>query len=687
MEDFNLSDFGLCDDVTPAVPAAEVSLCRAFNLRQYQADGITSIAEGFKDWDVKRQLGVLATGGGKTILFAALAKLEVESGGRVLILAHTDELLDQAIEKLKRSTGLKAAKEKSNQFASRFDKVVVGSVQSLQRVRLTTWPKKHFSLIVVDEAHRSLADSYQNILKHFDAKVVGVTATSDRGDKKALGNFYQRIAFDVGLLKLVREGWLVRPLVKTMPVKIDLKGIKSKGTADGQDFDRMEVAHRISPYLDAIAAAIKVEAPNRKVILFLPSVETAQMMSDAMNRVGISCDSVDGDPARKEDRKRIINDYKAGKLQAICNMALLTEGFDHDAIDTLVILRPTKIRSLFAQMVGRGTRPLESMRQALADAPDAEARRKIIADSGKPHVTVLDFLWLYERHDLIRPASLVTSDPKVVREMVGKDGDLIDLARDAERDLLKKLEKEVRKNENRKSRVVDPLAMAAEMGDIELADYEPETARDSMPPSANHLRILEQNGVNTKLVTCFGHAQALASRILWRHKMGYCTIRQMHFLSKLGIECATMPKEEAYRLQQEKIAGWEAKRAQKAAKPPAPSGDLFSGSGQTVGAAAGVGNDLDGTVVPDLSDREILDVGDRQDGAEVLEAPVVDGSDGVDGLLGSEVHHPVAVDARGEDHDPLVLGKPELHAVDHEWDWLSDFFDAAPPIVPSERAV
>lgn len=559
--DFDPAEFGLLDDVSAPVKAAEVSLGRAYGLRPYQADAMQSIKEGWEDTEVRAQLACLATGCGKTILFSALTDDEVARGGRVLILAHTDELLEQAIEKLRFSRGLKAEKEKANSYASRHAKVVVASVQTMQRVRLQTWPKAHFTLIIVDEAHRSLAESYQNILKHFTAKVVGVTATADRGDKKALGDFYQRVAYDYGLLKAVRDGWLVRPIVKTIkPVGtdgIDLKGVRTKATADGNDFDRMEVAHRLTPFLDGIAAAIKNEAPNKKLILFLPSVETAQMMSAALNKIGITSDFVTGEC---EDRKAKIARYKSGAVQAICNMALLTEGFDHDAIDTLVVLRPTKIRSLYAQMVGRGTRPLDAIRKQLTEAPNAAERLRIIKQSAKPFVTILDFLWLYERHDLIKPASLVSTDPKVIEAVGTGDGDLLEMTARAERDLLEKLAKAVAKNADKKARVVDPLELAAELGDLELADYEPETAREARPASEKQLTLLRNFGINPAAVKCAGHAQALISRVLARNAKGLATVRQLHFLNRLGIDATNMTKAEAKAKMDETFKGWEAKR-------------------------------------------------------------------------------------------------------------------------------
>jgi superfamily II DNA or RNA helicase len=526
-----IEDFALFDDVSQPVKApANLGL---FGLRPYQIASVESVIEGFSDPEIRAQLVVLATGCGKTIVFCALADLYVKQGKRVLILAHTDELIDQAIDKMERSRGLKAAKEKANGYARRSDKVVVGSVQTLQRTRLLSWNKNHFDLIIVDEAHRSLAESYQNVLKHFTAKVLGVTATADRGDKKALGDFYQRVAYEYGLLNAVRDGWLVRPMVKTMPVKIDISGVKSTRSSEGSDLDRAEVSKRLAPFLDAIASAIRTEAATKRIILFLPSVETAQLMSAAMNKVGITCDYVSGEC---QDRTEKIAKYKLGEIQALCNMALLTEGFDYDAIDTLVVLRPTKIRSLYAQMIGRGTRPLNEITKALADAPHALARLAIIKASRKPVVTILDFLWLYERHDLIKPASLISPDPRVADQMGDVQGDLIEEVARAERDLLKKLAAEIRKNANKKSRVIDPLTVASELGDLELADYEPETARDAAPASPQQLQLLQNNGINPKAVKCRGHAHLLIGRVLARHSKGLATVRQLHFLNKLGDE-------------------------------------------------------------------------------------------------------------------------------------------------------
>lgn len=542
----------------------------SFSARPYQIEAIASVDQGWLEPGVMRQLVCMATGCGKTVVFSWLAQQEAQRGGRVLILAHTDELIDQARDKFTKSTGMRAGKEKASSYASRHERVVVGSVQTLQgELRLSSWPKNHFTLVIVDEAHRSLAAGYQKVLQHFiagGAKVVGVTATADRGDKRALGEFYQRVAYDYGLLSAVRDGWLVRPIVKTMPVSIDLRGVRTKQTTDGADLDREQVGHRLAPFMDAIAAAIKNEIGREKVLIFLPSVETAQIMAAALNAAGVSANWVSGEKKICPDRAERVAAHKRGDFQALTNMAVLTEGYDDDTIKNVVCLRATKIRSLYCQIIGRGTRPLGSIVPMLNAAANAFERTQIIKNSDKPVVRVLDFLWLYEKHDLCTPASLVTKDERVKELMDGKEGDLIAAEEQAERDLLKKLEDEVKKNARKESRVVDPLALASELGDVEIANYQPESESDALELTARQANILKGNGVKLENVRNRGHANAIIRRILDRHSKGLATLRQLNFFKRIGVDASSWTKEEAAKRQDEKIAEWRKRDADRKAE-------------------------------------------------------------------------------------------------------------------------
>lgn len=177
-------------------------------LRPYQAEAISAI---MKQWEsgINRTLLVLPTGCGKTIVFCKLTEELVRKGERILILAHRGELLEQAADKLQKATGLHCAVEKAEETClGSWFRVVVGSVQSLMREkRLSNFDKDYFDTIIIDEAHHCLSDGYQRVLEYFsDAKVLGVTATPDRGDMRNLGQFFESLAYEYSLPRAIREG-------------------------------------------------------------------------------------------------------------------------------------------------------------------------------------------------------------------------------------------------------------------------------------------------------------------------------------------------------------------------------------------------------------------------------------------------------------------------------------------------
>jgi hypothetical protein len=519
---------------------------RKVNLRDYQIACLQAVQEGWAK--ASRQLIVMATGLGKTVCFSRIAQEEVEKGGRVLILAHTDELLEQAIDKLRRSTGLIADKEKADQFASPSAKIVVASIQTISRqTRLIGFKDNHFTLVIVDEAHRSLAASYQRVMRYFHfgaeslvegwdlpapdipnkcyAKILGVTATADRGDKRSLGEFFQLVCFDHGLLQAVRDGYLVRPLVKNVPLKIDLKGIKKTGG----DYDAGQIAERITPFLKTIAACIKAEASDRKTVVFTPSVETAKLLAEAVTEAGLNGSFVSGDC---HDRTEKIEAFDKGKPGCVIACAmLLIEGWDCDSASCVCILRPTKIRSLYVQAVGRCTRTLTGLIDGI---DDPKLRLEAIKNSLKPNMLILDFLWLTDRLDLIKPIDLVATRPEIREKMDVDNPDLCEAEALAERDLLASLAKAAKKHSRKNSRLIDPIAFAVNVGDSALQNYTPVDQADTFSPDLNQLQILERNGIDITQITCRGHAAKIIDRISSRIKLGLCTPKQMNFLIKMG---------------------------------------------------------------------------------------------------------------------------------------------------------
>lgn len=313
-------------------------------LRPYQAEAIEAIQ---KQWESgnRRTLLVLPTGCGKTIVFCKLTERLVSRSDRVLIMAHRGELLDQAADKLYQSTGLRCAMEKAGDTClGSWFRVVVGSVQTLMREkRLEQFSPDYFDTIIVDEAHHCLSDSYLRVLNYFsEAKVLGVTATPDRGDMKNLGAFFESLAYEYSLPQAIREGYLSPIKALTIPLKLDLTGVAMQSG----DFKASDLSSALDPYLHQIADEMLIHCTDRKTVVFLPLVATSQKFRDILNSKGFRAAEVNGS---SEDRAEILADFDAGKYNVLCNSMLLTEGWDCPSVDCVIVLRPTKVRACTAR--------------------------------------------------------------------------------------------------------------------------------------------------------------------------------------------------------------------------------------------------------------------------------------------------------------------------------------------------
>lgn len=478
-------------------------------LRQYQLEAKDQTTIGFGDCD--KGLVVIPTGGGKTILFAHLAAHY--QPGRTLILAHREELLEQAKDKIFSATGIRAEIEKAERKASYDAPVVVASVQTLAR-RFERWDKDHFDLIVVDEAHHILADSYRRVLAYFTAKVLGVTATPDRGDKKNLGKFFDRVFYEVTLARLIRDKFLSPIRVKTLPVKIDLNGIKKVAG----DYSADQLGAKIEPWLERVAEVMAGECWDRKTIVFLPLVKTSERMAEILTRNGIEARSVSG---YDDNRKETLDWFaKAGPGAALCNAMLLTEGYDQPDVDCIVNLRPTQIRALYAQMVGRGTR--------LSPA------------TGKESLLLLDFLWQSEKLSLMSAANLFAQKDDVAKE-VGEllaasggeeEQDVLEMSDTVEEQRMKKVVEALKANHKRQAGTQDAVEMCLALGAADLANYEPLSARDARPATAGQLATLTKLGFDPESITCFGHASAIMDRLSVRRLEGLATPKQVRLMAR-----------------------------------------------------------------------------------------------------------------------------------------------------------
>ena len=320
-------------------------------LRPYQEEARAKVQQEWKEGR-KRTLLVLPTGCGKTIVFSKIIEDRVKMGERVLVLAHRSELLEQASDKLMTATGLRTALEKAeNTSIGSWFRVVVGSVQTMHREkRLSQFPPNHFDTIVIDEAHHAISDGYQRVLEHFgEANILGVTATPDRGDMRNLGSFFDSLAYEYPLVDAIKSGYLSKITAITIPLELDLSTVSQQAG----DFKASEIGTALDPYLEQIADEMVKQCKDRKTVVFLPLVKTSQKFRDILNAKGFKAAEVNGE---SKDRAEILEDFDKDKYNVLCNSMLLTEGWDCPTVDCVVVLRPTKVRALYSQMVGRGTR-------------------------------------------------------------------------------------------------------------------------------------------------------------------------------------------------------------------------------------------------------------------------------------------------------------------------------------------
>nr|DAN14914.1 MAG TPA: Chromatin remodeling complex ATPase [Caudoviricetes sp.] len=488
-------------------------------LRPYQQEAREAI---FEQWDggVLKTLLVLPTGCGKTIVFAKVTEDCVRRGDRVLILAHRGELLEQAADKIRQSTGLGCAVEKAEETCmGSWFRVVVGSVQTMMREkRLGQFPEDYFQTIIIDEAHHCISDSYQKVLNHFSsAKILGVTATPDRGDMRNLGSYFESLSYEYTLPKAIKEGYLSPIKALTIPLKIDMTGV---GVQAG-DFKASDISTALDPYLQGIAQEMEKYCKDKKTVVFLPLVKTSQKFRDLLNAHGFRAAEVNGG---SQDRSEVLEAFDRGEYNVLCNSMLLTEGWDCPSVDCVVVLRPTKVRSLYCQMVGRGTR----------------------LSPGKDHLLLLDFLWHTERHELCHPASLICQDEEVAKKMTehieqaGCPVDIEEAEKTAAEDVVAQREealaKQLEEMKRRKKKLVDPLQFEMSIQAEDLSGYVPAFGWEMGPPSEKQKATLEKLGILPDQIENAGKAAKILDRLDKRKEEGLTTPKQIRFLEGRGFQ-------------------------------------------------------------------------------------------------------------------------------------------------------
>jgi superfamily II DNA or RNA helicase len=415
-------------------------------LRCYQREAVDAILARFEAGD-QRTLCTIPTGGGKTIVAGHVAKARLPHG-RVMVLAHRDELIRQAADKIGRITGILPAIEKADEQSHETSlhgppPIVVSSIQTQisgrgERRRMHKFAPCEFSFLFVDEGHHAPAESWKRVINHYaqnpNCKILGVTATADRADGEALGQVFQSVAYDYELPDIIRDGYLVPIRQKSVFIEgLDFSRVRTTagdlnagdleaammfeeplhgmahatielgcGLPDGSLTDIRDDADRVERLREMIG-----ERRHRPTLIFCVSVAHAQRMAEIIARwIPGSAAHIDG-AMTHERRKSVVRRFSDGRLQFLCGCMVPTEGFDVPCIEIVVHGRPTKSRALYSQMTGRGTRPAESIAAELGNIADAEDRRGAIAASDKPYLEVLDFVGNSGRHRLVTTADIL----------------------------------------------------------------------------------------------------------------------------------------------------------------------------------------------------------------------------------------------------------------------------------------
>jgi superfamily II DNA or RNA helicase len=502
-----------------------------WTLRPYQTASLAAIEKAWGTRD--RTLLVMATGLGKTTIFAETLRARRHLG-RALVLAHRKELIDQAAERL-RQAGLTVEIERGSERASTYgtlleqSDVVVATVQTLRGERLKRWPASSFATIVVDEAHHVVAAGYRAILDHFErAKILGVTATPDRGDKIGVSNVIDHCAFTYGIREGIDDGWLARLRCLAIDTsEIDLSRLRVTKQEHGRDYSPEDLARimETDAKLHEVAGPLAKEVGNRSTLVFVPSVDVAYALAEVLagylgaKRVA----ALDGE-SHKDERAAQLARFQSGDLQVLVNCALFTEGFDAPRTSCIAIARPTQSRSLYAQMVGRGLRLFE----------------------GKEDCLLLDFAPRNLRHSLVSPLSLMGKPlPEDIEAEALKRAqsgeDVRTVLRESEQQAADRAAKAQRDRDRDRAQLrieVDYTARLRDAfeADVDLLDLEMTEADENGP------RLTEPQ--RAALERALGHdpgnisrrqASAIFDGLTRRRSRNLCTLKQARVLAKRGL--------------------------------------------------------------------------------------------------------------------------------------------------------
>jgi len=551
-----------------------LDLAVLMKLRPYQQSAVAAVEAEWREH--KSTLIVLPTGTGKTVTFAEIIRRAFPR--RALVLAHREELIFQAAEKVRQITGWNVVIEMGETRADMScmfggPRVVVSTIQTQASGgdgggRMSRFDPRLFGVVVVDEGHHAPAASYRRVLDWYtagnpDLRILGVTATPDRADEEALGQVFETVAYDYEILDAINDGWLVPIAQQLVSVEgLDFSRCRTTaGDLNGADLAAImeyeENLHRV------VAPSIEI-AGARRTLVFASSVDHAERMCELFNRHRSNMAAWVCGKTPKDDRRKILADFATGKVQVVCNCGVLTEGFDNPGVEVVIMARPTKSRSLYAQMAGRATRPADAIAHDLNNHQAPEARRALIEASAKPSCLVVDFVGNSGRHKLCTSADILggnvseqVRDMAVARANTGSPVRMDEaLVWAAEQDRKAK-EREAAK---RAALLASAKWSAKNVNPFDVLDVAPVQERGwdkGKRLSEKQTALLKRQGIDPDGLS-YGQARQLLNELFRRWDGGMCTFGQAKILRKRGLP-TNVTREEASR-QIDQIAakeGWK----------------------------------------------------------------------------------------------------------------------------------
>ena len=535
------------------------------NLRPYQVEAVKNVEE---QWSKHRStLSVMPTGSGKTIVFAELIR---RMPGRAMILAHREELIFQAQRHVGAACGEKPKIEMAEMTTLDNDdqpKVICSSIQTQNAKdangvrRMERFDPNEFDLLVIDEAHHAPADTYRRCVEYYSQnpklKILGTTATPDRLDEAALGQIFDSVAHVYEIADAINDGFLVPVRQRMVHIDgLDFSHVRTlAGDLNGRDLAAIMEAEQ---NLHRIAAPTIELIGDRKTLIFTVTVSQAERMAEIINRSKEGSARVVHGGTPKGERRQLFRDYSENQFQTLVNVGVATEGYDEPGIEVVVMGRPTKSRSLYSQMAGRGMRPLPNVIDGL---DESEQRKSAIAESAKPVMEILDFVGNSGRHKLVCSADMLGGnyDDDVVEMaadtlLSGTIDDVIDPL-----EHLRQTEKDL--EEMRRQAEMERLRMVANRLNVTAAashrtqtidpfvlfDISPTYVRPierQIMATDRQLTVIKRAGMDA-----FGLNKRTASQligtILKRRTEGLSSYKQSRLLARFGYESSGMTFDEA----------------------------------------------------------------------------------------------------------------------------------------------